>query len=302
MNSQTQYHMGTQVEVEIFDVWDFQTLLSNAFAIFQEMEQIFSRFLPDSLLSQLNQKKVLEVPPVFLEVLEQAQYFYKISQGYFNPLINLSALWYQKSFETLEKQSIVPDIQHIRTRDMSDISLHGNTVALRGTAELDFWGIVKGYTVDRVKEYLLSQGIKNFLINAGGDIYMSGICHQDDSCIVWIDNPFDSIKLAATFSLQDSATATSGTYKRKWQIGKTQYHHILNPHTGENPSEIVSLTVIAPDCITADVSATVGIAMGLERATEFYEKEQIPALFILHDKKMIMNSFWDRYTLELLSL
>lgn len=294
--------MGTQIEIEIFDIWDFSHHIQKGFEIFEEMEQIFSRFRPDSVLSELNQKRVWEVPPVFLEVLEQARYFYTLSEGYFNPLVHLSALGYQKSFETLNIQSGIGATQHLHTGKMSDILVQGNTVELQGIAELDYWGIVKGYTVDTVKQYFFTQGIKNFLINAGGDIYMSGSCHQNEPCIVWVDNPFDNTKLAATFSLQNTATATSGTYKRKWQIGETTYHHILNPHTGENPSEIVSLTVIAADTLTADVFATVGIAMSLEKAQAFFEKQHMPALFILHDKKIHANWFWNAQQLEILAL
>lgn len=90
---------------------------------------------------------------------------------------------------------------------------------------------------------------------------MSGKYEEDVSCTVGIDNPFVETELIATFDIENMATATSGTYKRNWKIGEKKYHHIINPHSRENPHDIVSLTLVTRDCITSDVLATTGIAM-----------------------------------------
>lgn len=296
----SEYHMGTEIEIDIFESLS-QTLewdVSECFQLFETLEQEFSRFREDSILSRLNREKTLKVSDTFLEVLQKSQYFFVLSGWFFNPLVDISSLGYTQDFDTLEE-----DIQEKNSesgRDFQNISIIENTITLKENHILDLGWIVKGYSVDRVKELLRDKWYRNFLINAGGDIYMSGTVDAGEPCTVGIDNPFDITQLAACYDISDVGTATSGTYKRKWKTHKKEHHHIVNPYSWENTDDIVSITLISEDVITSDALATAGIAMGKEKAYIFFEKYHIPALFITKEKKIIITPDWNRYNLEIL--
>lgn len=89
-------------------------------------------------------------------------------------------------------------------------------------------------------------------MNAGGDVRVSGSGgNGEDGWVVGVENPFSG-GIAGSFVLRDAAVATSGSYKRKWNADGGTYHHLVNPRTGANENAIVSVTLVAPDCATAD--------------------------------------------------
>lgn len=124
-------------------------------------------------------------------------------------------------------------------------------------------GLVKGWAIQNAGEILKSEGLKNFYVDAGGDIQAYGHNHEDRPWRAGIRNPFDLKQIVRTLRLEDRGVATSGTYIR----GK----HIYNPLEPKNPvSEIVSLTVIGPNIYEADRFATAAFAMG-EKGIAFIE-------------------------------
>lgn len=119
-------------------------------------------------------------------------------------------------------------------------------------AKFDPSGYVKGWAIKKAGEIVKKQGYGTFCIGAGGDILA-----QSNSDKVWnigIQNPTDKSKILDVLGISNGALATSGNYER----GK----HIINPKTGKPANELLSVTVIGPDIITADVLATAAFAMG----------------------------------------
>jgi len=92
--------------------------------------------------------------------------------------------------------------------------------------------------------------------------------------------------LFATVELENTAIATSGTYKRKWTIDNQEYTHIINPLSSTNNMEISSITLIAEHCYLADAYATACIAMGVEKSLDFLKKKKIDGMIICADKKI----------------
>jgi thiamine biosynthesis lipoprotein len=115
-------------------------------------------------------------------------------------------------------------------------------------------GLVKGWSVDRGGELLERRGIRNYSINAGGDIRMRGAALPDLAWRTGIQNPQELDRLAAIVEANDLALATSGTYIRG--------QHIVDPHSGEPPSGLLSVTIAGDDLATADAFATAAYAMG----------------------------------------
>ena len=159
--SQTQHHMGTEVEISIFDTTvpqeKIKSDIKSAFQIFQNMQQEFSRFQQDSCLTKLNEKKSAEVSDIFLEVLQKSQYFFELTGGYFNPLISLESIGYDKSFTHLPKERKEYSFSPTEEYDFQNIRIEDHTVHLKAEHNLDFGGIVKGYTVDTVRDFFWEQ-------------------------------------------------------------------------------------------------------------------------------------------------
>ncbi len=131
--------------------------------------------------------------------------------------------------------------------------------------KLDPLGLVKGWAVNNAAINLKKRGLKNFFIEAGGDIAVSGLNHQRQPWKVGIRNPFNRREIVKTILLTEGGVATSGTYIRG--------QHITNPKIQNNPlDQIVSLTVIGPNIYEADRFATAAFAMQGE-GINFIEKQ-----------------------------
>lgn len=130
----------------------------------------------------------------------------------------------------------------------------GGYFSVRPAGRLDPSGLVKGWAVQRAAEAMTSRGARNFLINAGGDVIARGAPEPGEKWRIGIRHPEEHDALAVVVAGNDIAVATSGEYER----GK----HILDPHTGEAPTGLLSVTVVGADLATADAYATAIFAMG----------------------------------------
>ena len=119
---------------------------------------------------------------------------------------------------------------------------------------LDPSGLVKGWSVDRAAEMLQTGGVRNFALNAGGDMRLSGRAVPEFTWRVGIQHPLDRTEVAAVIEARELAVATSGAYARG--------DHVLDPHTRRPPEGVLSVTVVGPDLATADAYATAAFAMG----------------------------------------
>ncbi len=124
-------------------------------------------------------------------------------------------------------------------------------------------GIVKGWAIKNAADILRSAGFRNFYVDAGGDVEVSGRNARGEKWSVGVKNPFKQNEIVKTLFLTDAGIATSGTYIRG--------DHIYDPHTGRSVNDIVSLTVVASDACEADRFATAAFAMG-KKGIEFIEE------------------------------
>jgi thiamine biosynthesis lipoprotein len=122
------------------------------------------------------------------------------------------------------------------------------------TGRLDPSGLVKGWAVDGAAGILHCAGLRNFAVNAGGDVRLSGRAVPQLTWRVGIQHPLDRRKIAAVVEANDLAVATSGAYARG--------DHVIDPNTGRPPQGVLSVTVVGPDLATADAYATAAFAMG----------------------------------------
>ena len=276
--------MGTELEICIPKNVDFsfdkaEESIEKVFELFEDLEQIFSRFLERSELSILNKKREVIVSSDFSRVLQFAKNMAIETNGLFNPLISLSSIGYStnffdKKFEIItEKKSLNFNFKKI------EINMKNNKVKLPENAFLDLGACAKGFAVD-CAVLKMDKYFKNFLINAGGDLFARGNFHGKPWG-VGISDPDDELEIFSVIDAENIAMATSGSYRRKWSVGDENFHHIVLGKNNETlKSDLKSVTVLAPTTMEADALATTAFLLGKEKGEQFLRKHNTIGYFI----------------------
>lgn len=134
---------------------------------------------------------------------------------------------------------------------------------------IDLGGIAKGYGVDRAVAALREWGIRNALVNVGGDLYALGVSEDGDPWEIGIRSATDRNRITHTVRAENRAIATSGDYEQFFEHGGRRYHHLLDPVTGApRRSSVHSVTVSADTCMTADAAGTAVFGAPADRARQ----------------------------------
>jgi len=252
-------------------------------SLFSEWEQALSRFLPESELSQLNQKAgtPVAVSNLLYDVLATALTAAQATEGVYDPALleQLEKLGYDRTFDDLPANRfdpIIPGEPGGRWRGIKVDPIR-RQVTLPAGIKLDFGGIAKGMAVDASLENLHQNGISSALVNAGGDLSVLGLPPSDDQWIVAVPGQ----KQYWTIPLHHGAIATSGIAHRYWRQGNILRHHILDPRTGlPAQCDLWSVTVVADRCEQAEVAAKVAFILGSKLGADFLRKHHIAGLLV----------------------
>ncbi len=271
--------MGTTYHIKV--VTDNAKNLSGLKAkIDQRLAQInrsMSTWLKDSEISRFNAlEKVgekFEISDDFLEVMIVAQDLYRLTEGAWdctvNPLVNL---W---GFGTAGGRDSIPPLEQIN-RLLPELGFRNiqiletrYLIKNKASTTLDLGSIAKGYAVDKIAELIEQNGIKNFLIEIGGEVYAAGTRLDGKLWKIGIntprpDAPADQVYKAV--AIKDRAFATSGDYRNFFEVNGKRYSHIIDPRSGYPVDNgVVSVSVIADTCTFADGLATALMVMGIEK-------------------------------------
>jgi thiamine biosynthesis lipoprotein len=193
----------------------------------------------------------------------------RASGGAFDPtILPLMRAW---SFDTGGRLPEAAEIEQARRNvDFRRLSIEaGGQVALSPGLGLDLGGIAKGAVVDLLGAYLERLGRRDYLVEAGGDILLSGLKEGDKPWVVGIRHPRKSEGFLGLVSLGERrkklAIVTSGDYERYFIKDGVRYHHILDPATGYPARGLISVTILAPSCAEADALATAVFVLGMEK-------------------------------------
>ena len=237
--------MGTDVEL-LLDAPDggrARRALDRAEAEFERLEQVLSRFRPDSELSLLNRAgRSLSASPDLVRVVELALAAREATGGRFDPTVHdaLVAAGYDRTFEEVPAEAPAGADRGVCCGGA--VHVDGQAIELSPGVRLDLGGIGKGYAVDRVAELLAIAG--PCLVNAGGDLAVRGGS--------WPVGVTDGL----TLELSRGGMATSGRDRRRWVRDGEELHHLIDPSTGR-PAEsaLVRVTVVADSAADAEVLA-----------------------------------------------
>ena len=247
-------------------------------SLFQVINQSLSTYWPDSDISKINSgDSLVVVDSHFEKVFRKATTVWKNTNGFFDPtvgnLVNAYGFGPQKPIDRIRVAQL-DSLRKLTGWDKVSLTKNGTIRKDNPDIYIDFNAIAKGYTVDVIANYLSKKGQQNYLVEIGGEVVAKGISPKfQRAWTVAIDDPQQGAerRFRTTLSLVDEALATSGNY-RKYRIDSLtgeKYVHSLNPHTGlPVKSSILSASVRAADCMTADAYATALMVLPLEKGQE----------------------------------
>ena len=269
-------------------IYDSDTNFETAFdSLFFEINRSMSTYITTSDISKVNSNIEVVVDHHFESVFLSSKEIYTTTKGQFDPtigaVVNAWDFGPEGKIESLDGPKIA---KLMRSVGMDKVSLNDGVITKPLATRLDFNAIAKGYGVDVISEFLESQGIQNYLVEIGGEIRSFGQNSVKKSkWVVGVQHPDIEGNQAYvnTLVLENESMATSGTYRKfKIDADGNRYTHIINTTTGyPSPTNILSVSVIAAKCMTADAYATALQAMGVEGIRLFLETRPELKVFIV---------------------
>jgi thiamine biosynthesis lipoprotein len=278
---------GTYYAVTYFDTRE-RNLQPKVDSILKAFDRSLSLWVPESILSRVNRRDSLAEPDEwFREIFRRSFDIAESTGGAFDftvgPLVNAWGFGFKGKL-TMDSNRVDSLRALVNYRNVS--LGPGQQVTMPDGYRLDFNAIAQGYAVDVLGRFLQSQGIGRYLVDIGGEVLGRGVKPDGAPWIVGIENPAaDSLSertLNSRVKLADKALATSGSYRKYREENGMRYSHTIDPTTGYPVTHnLLSVSVLAADCATADGYATAFMVMGMEKSLKFLESHTgLEAFFI----------------------
>lgn len=252
-------------------------------------EKIFSRTLNTSLLYTSNEENGFDVDGSEAEhlnaIIGESVRYSELTKGGLDLTIEpLSDLW---NFKERTEPPSIEEIEKARALvDYTKLDIGAQRIEFNG-AKIDCGAVAKGYVADRIKEFLLEEGVDSAIINLGGNILCIGNKPLGEDFVIGVKKPYSEDVLLG-LKINDLSVVTSGVYERYFESEGIKYHHILDPKTGK-PCEngLLSVTIIAESSFECDALSTGCFVMGLDDAMELINGlDNVYGIFIDEDYKI----------------
>ena len=267
-------------------------------SIFHAVDMSVNLWVDSSVISKVNRNEEVTLDSIFIDNFRIAQEAARLSDGYFDPTISpIVAAW---GFSYKNGDSITPqlidslkqlvDYRKIRIED-------GKVVKENPAMQLDFNAIAQGYTSDLIAQFLESRGIKNYLVDTGGEIMARDGKPNGQPWIVGIEKPAenrDSDRIVQTrITLCDKGLVTSGSTRKYVERNGKRYSHCINPKTGYPVEhQLLSATVLADNSVWADALASICMVMGIEQSLPLIESmDGVEAYYIFVNEEGALETF-----------
>jgi thiamine biosynthesis lipoprotein len=291
--------MGTLLKVSVWttDEARADNAIEHVFREFDRLEALLSNWKNDSDVTRLNNHagvSPITVSQDTIAVLRIARDVSELTRGKFD--ITFGALTDIWRFEN-DQDNVVPEHDLIEARlkriDYKVVevdSTAGTAFINRSGMKVHLGGIGKGYAVDRAIGLLRGQGFKDFLIQAGGDLYVAGADH-DKPWKLGIADPRGDHSPFATVQVSDGTVSTSGDYERAFMKDGKRYHHILDPDFGEPARGCRSVTLVSNTAVMADAIAKGVFILGPAEGMALIEKlPDIEGVIVTADNHVLVSS------------
>lgn len=287
------YSLNTYVKVTLYGCGS-QRLADEAVKMCSYYEEIFSRTSETSRLYELNENGSLDIETEedkrLADALVLALQYGEMTDGALDITIEpLSSAW------DFGGVASVPDKERLEAAlklvDYRKVEADNERILLNG-ARIDMGAIAKGYIADRIKEYLIGEGVDSALIYLGGNVLCIGEKPEGEDFLIGLQRPFgDGSDVMCALSVSDLSVVTSGVYERFFYENDKLYHHILDPDTGfPCDNGLLSVTVIAEDSALCDALSTACFVMGQERAMRLVDGlDGVYAIFVDSEYRLIYS-------------
>lgn len=265
----------------------------------QLVDQTFSTFNDESIISKINRNEPVKLNQMFIEVFDLAKTVSKDTHGAFDitvaPLVNVWGFGFKSG--TPPTKAVIDSLRQLTGYEK--VKLIGSKVRKQDPRiMLDCSAIAKGYGSDVVAQYLRSRDVENFMIEIGGEIVVQG---NSDKRLPWkigVTKPTDDStqvnnELQTVLNVTNTAMATSGNYRRFYYKNGKKYAHTIDPKTGYPVQHnILSATVLANTCAKADAYATSFMVLGLEKTQQVLQHHPDLMVYLIYADGQGKNKVW----------
>lgn len=248
-------------------------------SLFGVIDHSMSLWLNNSLISKVNANQPYDkIDEHFTKVFKASEGISRKTDAYFDVSVGplVKAWGFGKS-----NSRIVPNNAQLdslkKLVSYKNIKIKkGKVIKKYPDIQLDFNAIAQGYSVDLICDFLIKNGVANFLVEVGGEVRAKGKNSKQGTWKVGIENPNNENSLQAVVLLDNKSLATSGSYRKYFVSEGQKYSHAIDPHLGKPVTHnVLSMTVLANTCAEADAYATAFLVMGLEKAKIYAKKEKV---------------------------
>lgn len=279
--------MGSHCELQFFEESRIlaKKLARKMVAEAERLEQKYSRFRDDSVVSQINalagQKQGVKIDTETKSLLEHASSCFKESEGLFDITSgHLSRLWdFKKGIPPTQSQIDLA----LQNTGFEKLHWHDSHLYMPEGMEVDFGGIVKEYAADTLAQLARSHGSQSGLVNMGGDFAVIGPTIEKEPWPIGISDPNDPSSVMATITLAQGGLASSGDYERFFLHEGIRYSHILNPKTGWPSAGLRGVSVASNLCTVAGSIATIAMLKDEKAGIQWLQESGLPHVFMKQD-------------------
>jgi len=269
-------------------------------SLLKQFDRSVSSYIPTSVISRLNNNDTsVTADPIYETIFKKSMEVSARTDGAFDvtvgPLVEAWGFGFKKK-EKVDKamvDSLLPLVGY-RKVQLSK----GKLIKADPRIQIDFDAIAQGYSSDWLARFFEKKGIQNYLIDVGGEVLAHGSKPDGQFWSVAIEMPSknseDERKIQAILTMKNRAISTSGSYRKYYEENGVRYSHTIDPSNGYPVRHnLLSVSVVANDCITADAYATAFMVMGLEKSKEFLVKNsEMEAYFISDDQHRGFSIFY----------
>lgn len=297
--TETGFYLDTVVQITLYDTDGVDSCKENireCFSLIDDYEHLFSTAIEGSDIWNINHAggNPVTVSDDTISLLQTALHYCELANGQVDlTILPLSELWNfgsEKDPRRPNDEEIKDAVSHI---DYHLVLIDGNTVTLADPdASIDLGFIAKGYIADRLKEYLLSQGVESACISLGGNLVTIGSKPDGQPYRIGIQKPFaPEGEIITAIDVTDVSVVSSGIYERYFYVDDTLYHHLLDTATGfPADNNIAGVTILAPLSVDADALSTTCYFLGIDSGMELIESlDNTEVLFITMDGELICS-------------
>tara|TARA_B110000977_G_C10980525_1_gene455951 strand:- start:157 stop:1164 length:1008 start_codon:yes stop_codon:yes gene_type:complete len=262
-------------------------------SILHVVDLSMSTYIDSSIISKINRNESFETDTLFLRVLNTAIRIAEETEGAFDPTIAPLVNYWGFGFKEIKEKNQAKLSELSEAVGYHKVSvLEGKIVKKNENTQLDFNAIAQGFTVDLVGEYLQKEGIKNYMVEIGGEVKCKGLNADAKLWRIGVDKASETIqedRFQAIIEVNNKSVASSGNYRKfkTDQVTGKKYAHTIDPKTGKSvQTNLLGVTIVMESCMQADAYATAFMVMGIEASKSFLEKRNdIEALFVYTDSK-----------------